>query len=72
MFKRGLIDRCQSGIPSFLAPQSLCNKFFTNTSLLLKNGIHHKPSREAAGSEEYNTPFSSHTILSVQLDLPGR
>lgn len=71
MFKRGLIDRCQSGTLSLLAPRSLRNKFFTNTSLLLKKGIHRKPSREEAVSEEHNTPFSSHTILSVQLDLPG-
>lgn len=69
MLKRGLIDHCQSGIPSFLAPQSLRNKFFMNTSLLLKNSIHRKPSGEEAASEEHNAPFSSDTILFVRLDL---
>lgn len=38
---------------------SLCNKVFTNTSLLLKNGIHHKPSREKAGFDGHNTIFQS-------------
>lgn len=38
---------------------SLCNKFFTNTSPLLKNGIHHKPSREEADFDGHNTIFQS-------------
>lgn len=38
---------------------SLCNKFFRNPSPLLKNSIHHKPSREEADFDGHNTIFQS-------------
>lgn len=52
--RRRLIAASRAFLHSWL-PLGLRNKFFTNTSLLLKNGIHHKPSREEAEFDGHNT-----------------
>lgn len=57
--KRGwLITANRAFLHSWL-PLCFLNKIFRNTSLLLKTGIHHKPSREEAAFDGHNTLFQS-------------
>lgn len=59
VLKRGRLIAASRPVLRSWLPLGLRNKFFTNTRLLLKNGIHHKPSREEAAFDGHNTIIQS-------------